>query len=77
MPFRNHARSDGTAVSAIFSGSGGRIELHRGRDVAGAIKATHPHFGYQPIAEAEELGNGGRIQWVSGPLDVETSAEAQ
>jgi len=45
--------------------------VHRGRDeidrVAGAIKATHPDFRYQPIAEAEELGNGGRIQWVSGP----------
>jgi hypothetical protein len=34
--------------------------------VAGAIKATHPDFQYQPIAEPEELGNGGRIQWVSG-----------
>src|SRR2546423_7897691 len=45
--------------------------VHRGRDeinrVAGAIKATHPDFRYQPIAEAEELGNGGRVQWGSGP----------
>jgi len=44
--------------------------VHRGRDeidrVAGAIKATHPDFQYQPIAEPEELGNGGRVQWVSG-----------
>ena len=44
--------------------------VHRGRDeidrIAGAIKATHPDFRYQPIAEPEELGNGGRIQWVSG-----------
>src|SRR5207249_59523 len=44
--------------------------VHRGRDeidrVAGAIKATHPDFQYQPIAEPEELGNGGRLQWVSG-----------
>jgi hypothetical protein len=44
--------------------------VHRGRDeidrVAGAIKATHPDFRYQPIAPAEELGNSGRIQWVSG-----------
>jgi len=43
---------------------------HRGRDeidrVAGAIKATHPDFRYQPIAGPEELCNGGRIQWVSG-----------
>ena len=44
--------------------------IHRGRDeidrVAGAIRATHPDFRYQPIAEPEELGNGGRVQWVSG-----------
>ena len=44
---------------------------HRGRDeidrVAGAIKATHPDFRYQPIAEPEELGNAGRVRWVSGP----------
>ena len=44
--------------------------IYRGRDeidgVAGAIKATHPDFRYQPIAEPEELGNGGRVQWVSG-----------
>jgi hypothetical protein len=46
--------------------------VHRGRDeidrVAGAIKATHPDFRYQPIAEPEELGNGGRVRWVSGCL---------
>ena len=46
--------------------------VYRGRDeidrVAGAIKATHPDFRYQPIARPEELGNGGRIQWVSGRL---------
>src|ERR1043166_5400634 len=38
--------------------------IHRGRDeidrIAGAIKATHPDFHYQPIAEPEELGNAGR-----------------
>ena len=43
---------------------------HRGGDeivrVAAAIRATHPDFRYQPIAEPEELGNGGRLQWVSG-----------
>ena len=43
---------------------------YRGRDeidrVAGAIKATHPEFQYQPIAQPEELGNGGRVRWVSG-----------
>jgi hypothetical protein len=44
--------------------------VHRGRDaidrVAAAIKATHPDFGYRPIAEPEEVGNGGRVRWVSG-----------
>ncbi len=43
---------------------------HRGRDeidrVAGAIRATHPDFRYQPIAEPEELGNCGRVKWVAG-----------
>jgi hypothetical protein len=43
---------------------------HHGRDeidrVAGAVRATHPDFRYQPIAQPEELGNGGRIKWVSG-----------
>ena len=33
--------------------------------VAAAIRATHPDFRYQPIAKPEELGNGGRVQWVS------------
>jgi len=45
---------------------------HRGRDeidrVAGAIKATHPDFQYQVIAEPEELGNGGRARWVLAAL---------
>src|ERR1700751_4252419 len=44
--------------------------VHRGCDeidrVAGAIKATHPDFRYQPIAAPEELGDGGLVQWVSG-----------
>jgi len=44
--------------------------VYRGHDeidrIAGAIRATHPDFQYQPIAGPEELGNGGRIQWVSG-----------
>jgi hypothetical protein len=44
--------------------------VYRGRDeidrIAGAIRATHPDFSYQPIAKPEELGNGGRVQWVSG-----------
>ena len=47
--------------------------VYRGRDeidrVAAAIKATHPDFRYQPIAGPEELGNSGRVQWVSGRPD--------
>jgi hypothetical protein len=43
---------------------------YRGRDeidrVAAAIRATHPDFRYQPIAEPEETGNSGRVRWVAG-----------
>ena len=42
--------------------------IDRGRDeidrIAGAIKATHSDF--QPIAEPDVSGDGGRIRWVSG-----------
>ena len=41
----------------------GREEIDR---VAGKVKATHPDFRYQLIAEPEELGDGGRVRWVSG-----------
>jgi hypothetical protein len=44
--------------------------VYRGRDaidrIASEIRATHPDFRYQPIAEPEEVGNGGRVPWVSG-----------
>jgi hypothetical protein len=40
----------------------GREEIDR---VAGAIRATHPHFRYQP-EKPEESGNGGRVHWVEG-----------
>jgi hypothetical protein len=44
--------------------------VYRGRDeidrIAGAVKATHPDFRYQPIAKPEELGNSGRVPWISG-----------
>ena len=57
-----------TAIEEIFTEDGvfydPKTGVHRGRDeidrIAGAIRAT------QPIAEPEESGNGGRIQWVSG-----------
>src|ERR1700746_508506 len=39
--------------------------VYRGRDeidrIAGEIRATHLDFRYQPIAEPEETGNGGRV----------------
>jgi len=44
--------------------------VYRGRDeidrIAGAIKATHPEFRYQPITEPAESGDGGLVRWVSG-----------
>ena len=47
-----------------------RSRIYRGRDeidrIAGVIKATHPEFRYQLIAEPEELGNSARGRWVSG-----------
>ena len=54
----------------VFYEPGG---IHRGRDeidrVASKIRATHPDFRYQPIAQPEELGNGGRVRWVEGRPD--------
>jgi len=41
----------------------GRDEIHR---TAGVIKAGHPDFLYQPISPPEEMGDGGRVRWVSG-----------
>jgi len=44
--------------------------VYRGRDeidrIAGAIKATHPDFKYQPLSPPEEVGDAGRVRWVSG-----------
>ena len=33
---------------------------------AGTLRAMHPDFRYQPIAEPEELGDAGRVKWVEG-----------
>ena len=41
----------------------GREEIDR---IAGVIKATHPDFTYQPVAPPEEMGDAGRVRWVSG-----------
>jgi hypothetical protein len=47
--------------------------IFRGRDeidrIAGELRATHLDFRYQPIAEPEETGNGGRVRWVEGRPD--------
>ena len=44
--------------------------VYRGRDeidrIAGAIKVTHPDFKYQPLSPPEEVGDVGRVRWVSG-----------
>ena len=66
-PVRRRAAIDEIFKDAVFYDPKG---VHRGRDevdrIAGVIKAAHPDFRYQPIAEPEERGNGGRLQWVSG-----------
>jgi len=53
---------------AVFHDPKGGI--FRGRDeidrIAGLIKATHPDFEYQPLFPPEELGDAGRVRWVSG-----------
>jgi SnoaL-like domain len=44
--------------------------VYRGRDeidrVAGALRAKQPDFRYQVITGPEEVGDGGRIQWLEG-----------
>jgi hypothetical protein len=67
-PARRHA-----AIDEIFHEDAVYYEpngAYRGRDeirrIAGVIKATHPDFRYQPIAPPDELGDGGRVRWVSG-----------
>jgi hypothetical protein len=53
--------------AAFYDPKGG---IFRGRDaihrIAGVLKATHPDFQYQPLAPPEEIGDGGRVRWVSG-----------
>jgi hypothetical protein len=68
-PARRRAAIDEifTEDCVFYEPNGG---VYRGRDeidrIAGAIKATHRDFRYQPIAEPEELGNAGRVKWVEG-----------
>jgi hypothetical protein len=68
-PARRRAAIDEIfSEDCVFYEPGGGV--YCGRDeilrIAGVIKATHPDFRYQPIAPPEELGDGGRVQWVSG-----------
>ena len=70
----NDARRRRAAIDEIFTEDCVFYDptsgVYRGRDeidrIAGVIRATHPDFRYQPIAAPEEVGNGGRVQWVSG-----------
>jgi hypothetical protein len=68
-PVRRRAAIDEIFIEdgVFYDPNGG---VYRGREeidrIAGAIKATHPDFRYQLIAEPEESGNGGRVRWVSG-----------
>src|SRR3977135_4411777 len=34
---------------------------------AGDLRATHPHFAYTPLGEAQALHNAGRLAWASAP----------
>ena len=49
----------------------GPEDVYRGRDeidrIEGAVKASHPDFRYQPIAEGAEVGNGGPGAMGIGP----------
>ena len=51
------------SMTPTTASTSGRDEVDR---IAGAIKANHPDFQYQPIAEPDVSGDGGRIRWVSG-----------
>jgi hypothetical protein len=54
-----------------------RDGVYRGRDeidrVAGMYGAYHTELRYQPSAPPEELGDGGRLQWVSSRPDFRPS----
>jgi hypothetical protein len=70
-PARRRAAIDELyAEDGVFYDPTSTSGAYRGRDeidrIAGAIRATHPDFRYQTIAEPEESGDGGRVRWVSG-----------
>src|SRR5256885_15495928 len=66
-----------TEDCVFYDSKGG---VYRGRDeidrIAGAVKATHPDFRYQPIAEPEEVGNGGGVPKGFGPAGGEARVGA-
>jgi hypothetical protein len=66
---RQRAGDEIYADDCVFYDGIGK-NVYRGRDeivrVAGVIRATHPDFRYQPLADPVEAGNGGRVEWVSG-----------
>ncbi len=68
-PARRRAAIDEifTEDCVFYDSKGG---VYRGRDeidrIAGELRTTHIDFQYQPIAEPEEVGNGGRAPWVEG-----------
>jgi len=63
-----------TAIDEIFNEDCAFYDptrgVFRGRDdidrSASETRATHPGFQYQPIVAPEELGNCGRVKWISG-----------
>ncbi len=63
----------------VFLDPTGGVYRGRGRDeidrIAGEVRATHPEFRYQPLAEPEEVGTGGRVQWIEG-LPSEAPSQA-
>jgi hypothetical protein len=68
-PVRRRAAIDEVVhEDAVFYDPKGGV--FRGRDqidrIAGVLRATHPDFKYQPLAPPEELGDAGRVRWVSG-----------
>jgi hypothetical protein len=62
------------AIGEIFHGdavfydpNGGAYRGHDEIDrIAGVIKAGHPDFRYEPVSPPEEIGDAGRVRWVSG-----------
>src|SRR5438309_9551720 len=68
-PARRRAAIDGDfSRRRVFHDPKGFI--FRGRDeidrIAGVIKATHPRFRISAPLPPEELGDAGRVRWVSG-----------